>query len=62
MVGELEKEFLKKAGAFNCREITDLDFHDPDDQRRYASLVHHKICAPLVAFMAVQTVKRLKKK
>lgn len=61
LVAELERDFLKKAGAFNCRKITGLDFHDPRDQKRYASSIHHKTCAPLVAFMAVQTVKRLKK-
>lgn len=61
LVGKLEKDFLKEAGAFNCREITGLDFHEPGDQKRYASSVHRRVCAPLVAFMARETVRKIKK-
>ena len=60
VVADLEKDFLRKAGIFNCREITGLDFRKPTDQKRYTTSVHKNICAPLVWYMVERTVKRLK--
>ena len=60
IVTDLERRFLKKAGAFNCRQITGLDFRDPGDQKRYTSEIHHKVCAPLVAYMTERTVQSLR--
>ena len=61
LVAGLERDFLRKAWAFNCREITGLDFRKPGDQKRYTATVHHKVCAPIVAYMVMQTVKKLRK-
>lgn len=60
LVASLERDFLKKAGAFNCQEITGLDFCKPTDQKRYTTSVHKNICAPLVWYMVERTVQRLK--
>lgn len=60
LVAELERDFFKKAGAFNCREITGLDFCKPADQKRYTTSVHKNICIPLVLYMVERTVRRLK--
>jgi len=62
LVAGLERDFLKKAGAFDCREITGLDFRNPGDQKRYTATVHRKVCAPIVAYMVMQTVRKLRKR
>ncbi len=59
-VQRLLDEFKREFGSHSCRELTGIDFSDPEQFKQYQSRVHHETCVGLVRFAAARSLAILR--